>query len=70
MVGVSTFLKQTYKLIDGCDPMIASWFDEGNKIVIYDSERLASQVIPSFFSHSNYDSFVRQLNFYGFKKCP
>eukprot|EP00904_Undaria_pinnatifida_P010049 jgi/Undpi1/6174/HiC_scaffold_20.g08658.m1 len=41
---------------------------EGDGIVIRNAERLASDVLPRYYKHSNYQSFVRQLNIYGFHK--
>lgn len=55
-------------MIDNCDPDIASWSSDGLSFYVKDPERFASTVIPAYFKHNNFASFVRQLNFYGFRK--
>jgi len=62
------FLRKTYHMIDSCDPQIASWSDDGETFIVKDHEIFADKVIPQFFKHNNFSSFVRQLNFYGFRK--
>jgi hypothetical protein len=55
-------------MIDTCNPKIASWYDDGTTFVVKDTEKFATDIIPEFFKHNNFSSFVRQLNFYGFRK--
>jgi len=44
------------------------WGGDGTTISITDQAAFAANVIPKFFKHSNFASFVRQLNLYGFHK--
>lgn len=61
-------LQKTYMMIDTCNPKVASWYDDGTTFVVKDTEKFATDIIPEFFKHNNFSSFVRQLNLYGFRK--
>ncbi|KAF0690275.1 Aste57867_18301 [Aphanomyces stellatus] len=68
-IGVqSTFLTKTMTILDTCDAAIAGWTDQGAAFVVRDAEAFAATLLPVHFKHSNFKSFVRQLNLYGFKK--
>ncbi len=41
------------------------WSDDGTAFWTSNMEIFARQILPAHFAHSNYASFVRQLNFYG-----
>uniref|UniRef100_A0A7R9U1Y2 HSF-type DNA-binding domain-containing protein n=1 Tax=Pinguiococcus pyrenoidosus TaxID=172671 RepID=A0A7R9U1Y2_9STRA len=62
------FLRKTFKMIDECPADIGGWSREGTTFLVKDPEVFAAKIIPQFFRHSNFSSFVRQLNFYGFRK--
>lgn len=62
------FLTKTYHMIEKCDPEIATWSENGDNFVVKNVEKFASSVLPQYFKHSNFSSFARQLNFYGFRK--
>jgi len=62
------FLRKTYHMIDTCDPSIATWSEDGLVFAVKDPDVFAAKIIGQFFKHNNFSSFVRQLNFYGFRK--
>ena len=44
--------------------------DSANGSPVPSHERLSKELLPRFFKHGNFSSFVRQLNMYGFHKVP
>jgi hypothetical protein len=62
------FLTKTYHMIEKVDPGIAGWSEAGDNFVVKNVDQFAKEVLPQYFKHSNFSSFARQLNFYGFRK--
>ncbi|XWS59107.1 hypothetical protein CRYUN_Cryun08bG0093700 [Craigia yunnanensis] len=63
------FLLKTYMLVE--DPAIneiVSWNADGTGFVVWQTAEFARDLLPTLFKHSNFSSFVRQLNTYGFRK--
>ncbi|XP_068641503.1 heat shock factor protein HSF24 [Aristolochia californica] len=63
------FLTKTYLLVE--DPSmdeIISWSAKGSTFVVWKPTEFARDLLPNFFKHNNFSSFVRQLNTYGFRK--
>uniref|UniRef100_A0A7N0RDY9 HSF-type DNA-binding domain-containing protein n=1 Tax=Kalanchoe fedtschenkoi TaxID=63787 RepID=A0A7N0RDY9_KALFE len=64
------FLAQTYEMVD--DPTsntIVSWSSSNTSFVVWDPPEFAKTLLPTFFKHNNFSSFIRQLNTtYGFRK--
>lgn len=64
------FLQKTFELISSCDTSIASWEEDGESFIVKNTHVFARDYIPEYFEHNKFQSFSRQLNFYGFKKLP
>lgn len=61
----SPFLLKTYMLVD--DPVtdsVVSWNSDGTGFVVWQPAEFARDLLPTLFKHSNFSSFVRQLNTY------
>ena len=65
--GAAEFISWTWEMInDGYEH--CGWSPDGTEVVVTNPERLQANVIPLYFRHGQYSSWVRALNAYNFKK--
>ncbi|KAI5982082.1 HSF-type DNA-binding-domain-containing protein, partial [Pisolithus orientalis] len=67
--ATSDFVKKLYKILeDQSFPHIVSCGPNGGCFVVKDMNEFTKSILPRMFKHSNFASFVRQLNKYDFHK--
>ncbi|KAK4482421.1 hypothetical protein RD792_009576 [Penstemon davidsonii] len=47
---------------------IISWSRLGDSIIVWDHIKFSQELLPEYFRHNNFSSFIYQLNNYGFRK--
>ncbi|GAA5899750.1 hypothetical protein JCM6882_005426 [Rhodosporidiobolus microsporus] len=65
----AAFVHKLYAMLE--TPSLAhliSWSEDGKSFIIYHPSEFARIVLPQYFKHSNFSSFIRQGNFYHFSK--
>jgi len=69
--NLPAFLNKLYGMVNSSDtdPWVC-WNEDGTSFIIPNNNALAEHVLGRHFKHNNFNSFVRQLNMYGFHKVP
>ncbi|KAG7386110.1 hypothetical protein PHYPSEUDO_000617 [Phytophthora pseudosyringae] len=68
-VMLPAFLSKTYEIFSMPEfSHVCGWNANGDTIIVSQLEAFVAMVLPRFFKHRNFPSFVRQLNLYGFHK--
>ncbi|PWZ00292.1 hypothetical protein BCV70DRAFT_161330 [Testicularia cyperi] len=67
--GTSDFVKKLFSMLDDkAYDSIVAWSPSGESFIVKDMNDFTKHVLPRNFRHSNFASFVRQLNKYDFHK--
>ncbi|KAK8548405.1 hypothetical protein V6N13_054787 [Hibiscus sabdariffa] len=67
--GPAPFLVKTYDMVDDSSTDdIVSWSSNKKSFVVWNPPEFARLLLPTYFKHNNFSSFIRQLNTYGFRK--
>jgi osomolarity two-component system response regulator SKN7 len=63
------FVKKLFQMLEeNRFGTVVKWSETGDSFMITDTNEFTKQVLPCYFKHSNFSSFVRQLNKYDFHK--
>ncbi|XP_019856235.1 PREDICTED: heat shock factor protein-like [Amphimedon queenslandica] len=66
---VAPFISKVWSIVNDESILhLVAWSESGKTFLVLDEPRFSKDVLPKYFKHNNFASFVRQLNLYGFRK--
>ncbi|KAI9257616.1 HSF-type DNA-binding-domain-containing protein [Sporodiniella umbellata] len=69
--NVPAFLSKLYNMVDDkSTDILIRWSRDGKSFLVEKHEEFAKTILPRFYKHNTFASFVRQLNMYDFHKIP
>ena len=64
-----SFVKKLMQLLtDDPNPNIITWLPHGRSFLVLDKECFEKEILPQYFDSTQYKSFQRQLNMWGFQR--
>uniref|UniRef100_A0A7N0V6J5 HSF-type DNA-binding domain-containing protein n=1 Tax=Kalanchoe fedtschenkoi TaxID=63787 RepID=A0A7N0V6J5_KALFE len=67
--SVPQFLSKIYEIVDNPNTdYLVQWGFDGKSFVVHDANAFCQFILPKYFKHNHFSSFIRQLNTYGFRK--
>lgn len=67
-VGTHGFITKVWAMVNAPHERLIKWSRNGTTVLVVDQKKFAQTVLPKYFKHNKMESFVRQMNIYGFKK--
>lgn len=62
-------MRKLYRILEDKDSQhLISWSKRGDVFYVTNPASFSKTVLPQYFKHNNWQSFIRQLNMYGFNK--
>ncbi|KAG0145606.1 hypothetical protein CROQUDRAFT_63694 [Cronartium quercuum f. sp. fusiforme G11] len=65
----AAFVPKLFSILEEEDQNLISWSNKGERFMVSNPITFSKFILPQHFKHNNWQSFVRQLNMYGFNKC-
>ena len=63
------FLLKLYQILENKDYKdIIEWSEDGKYFIVKNLHDFTENILPKYYKHNNYSSFIRQLNMYDFHK--